>query len=65
MDCRAVREELVAFLDNEAPDELKARIEAHLKGCPDCARERRALASAWERLGQGPGPPPLRPEFTA
>lgn len=65
MDCRAVREELVAFLDNEVPSGLRAEIEAHLKGCPDCAREMRALASTWERIGQGPVPPPLRPDFTA
>ncbi len=60
MDCQTVKQELVAFLDNEVSATTKAQIEAHLKGCPDCAQEMRALQASWQMLDRSlptaPGP---------
>jgi len=64
MDCQTVKQELVAFLDNEVPATLKAQIEAHLKGCPDCAQEMRALQASWQMLDRNLPPAP-GPDFTA
>jgi anti-sigma factor RsiW len=64
MDCTAVRQELVALLDGEVPEGLKAGIEAHVKGCPDCAREMRALEASWKMLDHSLPPGPSA-DFTA
>ena len=64
MECQNVKQELVAFLDNEVPATLKAQIEAHLKGCPDCAQEMRALQASWQMLDRNLPPGP-GPDFTA
>ena len=48
MDCREIRLNLVAYLDGEVDEDERARIEAHLASCPDCAAalvELRALPS--------------------
>ncbi|MBF0594773.1 MAG: zf-HC2 domain-containing protein [Candidatus Omnitrophica bacterium] len=64
MDCQTIKQELVAFLDNEVSATLKAEIEAHLKGCPDCAQEMRALQASWQMLDRNLPPAP-GPDFTA
>ena len=64
MECRTVREELVAFLDNEVSATLKTQIEAHLKECPDCVREMRALQASWQMLDRNLPPEPGA-DFTA
>lgn len=64
MDCQTVKQELVAFLDNEVSATTKAQIEAHLKGCPDCAQEMRALQASWQMLDLNLPPAP-GPDFTA
>ena len=64
MDCQTVKQELVAFLDNEVSATLKAQIEAHLKGCPDCAQEMRALQASWQMLDRNLPPAP-GPDFTS
>lgn len=46
MDCRDIRPMLSAFHDNECTPTERAAVEAHLKGCPACAR----LLEALERL---------------
>lgn len=64
MDCQTVKQELVAFLDNEVSATLKGQIEGHLKGCPDCALEMRALQASWQMLDRNLPPAP-GPDFTA
>jgi hypothetical protein len=44
MDCKAVRENLVAFVDRGLSPEQMREIERHLGECPDCEREHRRLA---------------------
>ena len=44
MECKEVREKLVAFVDRELPAEVMRGIEQHIKGCPDCEREHRKVA---------------------
>ena len=39
MECNNVREELVAYIDNELPSVDKRAIEAHLANCKECAAE--------------------------
>lgn len=58
MDCQIVKQELVAFLDNEVSATTKAQIEAHLTGCPVCSQEMRALQASWQMLDRNlpPGP---------
>lgn len=46
MQCPEVQEHLSAWLDGEAPEELKAALAAHLADCPAC----RAELEAQERL---------------
>ncbi len=58
MDCQTIKQELVAFLDNEVSATLKAQIEAHLKGCPGCAQEMRALQASWQMLDRSLPPVP-------
>jgi hypothetical protein len=42
MKCEDIRKEWSAFLSHDLDDGKKAEIQAHMKQCPDCARE-------WER----------------
>lgn len=36
--CRELVELVTAYLDSALPGEERARVEAHLKACPDCER---------------------------
>ncbi len=38
MDCRDAQTLLTAFHDGELPDADRARVEDHLRGCPECGR---------------------------
>ena len=44
LTCASVRRRLTAFQDRELPTEEFFAVEAHLEGCPPCAREASALA---------------------
>ena len=44
MDCKDVRESLVAYVDRELPPEEAASVERHLKGCRECEAEHRKVA---------------------
>lgn len=35
-DCNETLRELEAFLDDELPEEIRAHIDVHLRGCMDC-----------------------------
>jgi hypothetical protein len=57
MDCRETQRHLTAFHDGELPDADRARVEDHLRGCPECVRLRDDLARADEAAGvPDPGP---------
>jgi anti-sigma factor RsiW len=62
MSCEEVRPELVAYLDGELEEELRARVEAHLEGCEACRAERDAYARTLQQVEQSP-PPGISPEF--
>lgn len=53
--CLALRADLVAFLDEELPEERAVAVRAHLEGCAACQAERDALAGAWKSLDLLPG----------
>ncbi len=44
MDCKEVRENLVAYVDRELAGSKMGAIEVHLNGCPECEREYRKIA---------------------
>ena len=48
MECDDVREELVAYIDNELSSMGKHTIEAHLAGCKECTAERDKLKATIE-----------------
>jgi anti-sigma factor RsiW len=50
MDCRQVRDLLVAYLDNEIGSRERLEIESHLAGCEQCRRERDELQTAQRAL---------------
>ena len=43
MDCKRMKEVLLAYLDNEVTPEEGEKIRLHLSGCPACQRELEAL----------------------
>jgi len=53
--CLALRADLVAFLDEELPNERATAVRAHLEGCAECQAERDALAGSWKSLDLLPG----------
>ena len=57
MDCRETQTLLTAFHDGELPDADRARVEEHLRGCPECGGLHADLARADEAAGvPDPGP---------
>lgn len=48
MECEQVRDKLVEFMDNEAPDEMRKPIQAHLDGCAECSKELELLRGVTE-----------------
>ena len=54
MECGELIEVAVDRLCGHAPAEAVRALEAHLAGCPACAREVAALESTWEGLGRDP-----------
>ncbi len=50
MDCQSLREDLVAYLDDEVSPEVRARVDAHLTTCARCAEEVRVFARTWQVL---------------
>jgi predicted anti-sigma-YlaC factor YlaD len=47
MDCREVREHLVAYLDGELAPPFGRVVSSHLDGCPACREEARLLKESW------------------
>jgi hypothetical protein len=59
MKCRETRTLLTAFHDGELPAAGRARVEAHLRGCPECA----ALLADLARVDRAAGVPDPGPEY--
>jgi hypothetical protein len=59
MDCRETQTLLTAFHDGELPADDRARVEAHLRGCPEC----RALLTDLARADQVAGVPDPGPAY--
>ena len=51
MKCRTVAKELPAYLVNELSERARSRVETHLKHCPLCTAELRALERTDQLLG--------------
>ncbi len=58
MNCKEVEPELVAYLDGELPEPVRAEVEAHLEKCAACRAERDQLASALEAAASLPATQP-------
>jgi len=58
MNCDKTRELLVALLDGELRAQEEAACQAHLKGCPACAAEKKLLEASWQALDHLPAVTP-------
>jgi len=50
MSCETIRTHLVAYRDGELLEQDRARVAAHLSGCPACTREEKQLARVNQML---------------
>lgn len=50
MECKRVKENLSAFIDNELEGKKRLEIEEHLADCPVCNQEAKLLTQAWNAL---------------
>ena len=50
MSCHAVNKQFAERLDGRLDGAQQAALAAHLAGCPDCRREWKAYAGAWQAL---------------
>lgn len=64
MDCAKIREQLVAYLDEELSPQEKAACESHLETCPLCRKEKEILECTWQLLDAIPSTEPS-PVFRA
>lgn len=51
IDCHEVRRELVNYMEEDITPELRARIDAHLRGCHHCAAVYDGVRNVVELLG--------------
>lgn len=63
MDCHRVKKILVPFLEGELSEKLKVNVEAHLKVCVNCQKERELLSKSWQMLDSYVAPK-LKDDFT-
>lgn len=61
MTCEDVREQMVAFLDGEAPPDAHAEVQQHLAVCPQCREDAESLRAASQLLRSLP---PIKPSET-
>jgi anti-sigma factor RsiW len=64
-ECKPVRRQLARLVDGELSPEAAERLANHLKCCPACARERRALAALQSAYRGLPGVPVTTADRTA
>lgn len=50
MKCAECQELIDAYLDDELEEPLRANLESHLSGCPDCSDKAADLRSSLRRL---------------
>jgi predicted anti-sigma-YlaC factor YlaD len=63
MDCYRVKKILVPFLEGGLSEKLKVNVEAHLKVCVNCQKERELLSKSWQMLDSYVAPK-LKDDFT-
>ena len=63
MDCHKVKKVLVPFLEGELSEKLKVNVQAHLKVCVHCQKERELLSKSWQMLDSYVAPK-LKDDFT-
>ncbi len=61
--CKETRRLLSQYVDGELEFSLAARVEAHLKVCPDCRRELAALKALGQMVKEKDKPPKLADEY--
>ena len=64
MDCRKIKRIIPIYLDHELSSDDHRMVEAHLRICPDCRAETRAIETSWEMLGELDGIKP-DPQYMA
>ena len=52
MDCHKIKEIIPNYLDQELSSDDHRLVEAHLRTCPACMAEARAVEESWEVLGE-------------
>ena len=52
MDCRKIKQLIPIFLDHELSSDDHRLVAAHLRSCPECRAEARAVEKSWEMLGE-------------
>ena len=52
MDCRQIKKLIPIYLDHELSTEDHRLVAEHLRTCPDCLAEARAVEKSWEMLGE-------------
>ena len=62
--CDAVLAALSDYIDGDLDEATRARMAAHLEGCPDCERFGASFAAMVSALGSDP-PPDLDPDRVA
>lgn len=62
--CKKTRKYLSSFIEGEIAEELRLDIEAHLRACPGCRKEKELLARSWTILETWPAVEPS-PDFKA
>ena len=52
MNCKKVRKNLVAYLDNELANDVRETVETHLLDCPHCQAELSILKNTWSLMDE-------------
>ncbi len=52
MDCRKIKKIIPIYLDHELGADDHRLVAEHLRTCPDCLAEARAVEKSWEMLGE-------------
>jgi hypothetical protein len=52
MDCRKIKKLIPIYLDHELSSDDHRLVAEHLRTCPDCLAEARAMEKTWEVLGE-------------
>ena len=64
MNCRKIKPLLVSFLENDLSKGCREKVEAHLKVCTNCQKEKELLSKSWQMLDNYAAPK-LKDDFTS